>query len=149
MKQILITSAIAVAALIIGLSAGKLTEVNQTLLLAGAIVAVVYGAAAAVFAVALYGTFKLWRIVLDALHWGKSEQAKALLQLIGGFDLEGSIEQVGVKRKLRVAGTGMLGTLVIMGFACVAIYIMFSIVPKDADIVNVGGKPVLSEPRKR
>lgn len=147
MKQIAITVIVGLAMLTVGLSIGHLDEVSQQLIFAGLIVLVVYGSAAAVFIVALYGTFKLWQIVLDALHGAKSEQAKALLQIIGGFGLSGSNKLAGSTQNIRVTGTGLLGTLAIMGFACFVVYIMFSIVPRDADIVKVGGKPPTSQQR--
>jgi hypothetical protein len=145
MRQIPITVLVGLAMLAVGLSIGHLQEVNQTLIIAGAIVLVVYGSAAAIFIVALYGTFKLWQIVLDALQGAKTHQAKALLQIIGGFSVSGSSKQPGSTRAVRVTGTGLLGTLAIMGFACFAIYIMFSIVPRDADIVKIG-KPAVTQP---
>lgn len=138
MRHITITVLVGLAMLAIGLSVGRLSEVGQTLIIAGAIVSVVYGSAAAIFIVALYGTFKLWQIVLDALQGAKTHQAKALLQIIGGFSLAGSSKQSGSTRTIRVTGTGLLGTLAIMGFACFVIYVMFSIVPRDADIVKIG-----------
>jgi hypothetical protein len=143
MKQIVITVMIAVVMLAVGLSIGRLAEVSQTLIFAGLIVFVVYGSAAAVFIVALYGTFRLWQIVLDALQGAQSEQAKALLQIIGGFNLSATNKQTSSTRKIRVTGTGLLGTLAIMGFACFVIYVMFSIVPRDADIVKIG-KPAVT-----
>jgi hypothetical protein len=33
--------------------------------------------------------------------------------------------------------------MVIMGFASFVIYVMFSIVPKDSDIVKIGSKPAV------
>lgn len=141
MKQIAITAVVGLGMLAIGLSIGHLEEVSQQLIFAGLIVLVVYGSAAAVFIVALYGTFKLWQIVLDALHGAKSGQAKALLQIIGGFGLSGTNKLAGSTQTIRITGTGMLGTLVIMGFACFVVYVMFSIVPRDADIVKIGGNP--------
>jgi hypothetical protein len=129
MKQIAVTVAVGIGMLAIGLSMGRLAEVSQTLIFAGLIVLVVYGSAAAVFIVALYGTFKLWQIVLEALRGAKTDQAKALLQIIGGFDLSGSSKQAGSTRTVRATGTGLLGTFFIMGFACFVVYVMFSIVP--------------------
>jgi hypothetical protein len=133
------------SALAAGLSIGHLQEVSQQLIFAGLIVLVVYGSAAAVFIVALYGTFKLWQIVLDALQGAKSGQAKALLQIIGGVNLSGTNKLVGSTQTIRVTGSGLLGTLVIMGFACFVVYVMFSIVPRDADIVKIGGNPTSSQ----
>lgn len=46
MKQLIITVPVGVVALIIGLLIGDLGETNQTLIIAGAIVGIVYGAAA-------------------------------------------------------------------------------------------------------
>src|ERR1700733_1334788 len=106
MKQIAITVAVGIGMLAIGLSMGRLAEVSQTLIFAGLIVLVVYGSAVAVFIVALYGTFKLWQIVLEALRGAKTDQAKALLQIIGGFDLSGSSKQAGSTRTVRATGTG-------------------------------------------
>jgi hypothetical protein len=145
MRQIFVTVIVGLAMLAVGLSIGHLEEVSQQLIFAGLIVLIVYGSAAAVFIVALYGTFKLWKIVLDALHGAKSEQAKALLQIIGGFGLSGTNKLSGSTQTVRVTGTGLLGTLAIIGFACIVVYIMFSIVPRDADIVKIGGKPPSSQ----
>ena len=145
MKQIAIIVAVGVVMLAVGLSIGRLGETSQTLIFAGLIVLAVYGSAAAVFIVALYGTFKLWQIVLDSLRGAKTDQAKALLQIIGGFNLSGTSKQEGSTRTIRVTGTGLLGTLFIMGFACFVIYVMFSIVPKDADIVKIGSPPTSSQ----
>ena len=147
MKQIAITVFVGLLMLGIGLSIGHLEEVSQQLIFAGLIVLVVYGSAAGVFIVALYGTFKLWQIVLDALRGAKSEQAKALLQIIGGFGLSGSNKRAGSTQTIRVTGTGLLGTLAIMGFACFVVYTMFSIIPRDSDIVKVGSKPAPTQQR--
>jgi hypothetical protein len=63
---------------------------------------------------------------------------------IGGFNVDGTFKQDKTTKTIRVAGTGLLGTLAILGFACFVIYIMFSIVPKDADIVKIN-KPASTQ----
>jgi len=145
MKQAVVTVLVGAAMLGIGLSIGQLEEVSQTLIFAGLIVLVVYGSAAAVFIVALYGTFKLWQIVLDALQGAKSTQARALLQILGGVTLSGSNKVANSTQTIRVTGSGLLGTLVIMGFACFVVYVMFSIVPRSSDIVKIGNNPASSQ----
>src|SRR5687768_7147319 len=82
MRQVALLTIVGLAMLGVGLSIGNLGETGQTLILAGAIVFVVYGSAAAVFIVALYGTFRLWKIVIDALQGAKTQEARALLQVI-------------------------------------------------------------------
>jgi hypothetical protein len=137
MRQIWVAIGVGIPMLALGLLLGHLDETAQTLFFAGLIVLVVYGSAAIVFIVALYATFKLWQIVLDAQRGAQSEQAKALLQLIGGFSLDGKSKNKESTRGLKITGTGLLGTLAIGGFACIVVYIMFSIVPRDADIVKI------------
>lgn len=147
MRQAVITVVVGLVMLGAGLAIGHLQEVSQQLIFAGLIVLVVYGSAAAVFIVALYGTFKLWQIVLDALQGAKSGQAKALLQILGGVSLSGSNKVSNSTQTIRITGSGLLGTLVIMGFACFVVYVMFSIVPRDSDIVKIGGRPAVSSPQ--
>jgi Uncharacterized alpha/beta hydrolase domain (DUF2235) len=147
MRQAVITVVVGLVMLGAGLAIGHLQEVSQQLIFAGLIVLVVYGSAAAVFIVALYRTFKLWQIVLDALQGAKSGQAKALLQILGGVSLSGSNKVSNSTQTIRITGSGLLGTLVIMGFACFVVYVMFSIVPRDSDIVKIGGRPAVSSPQ--
>src|SRR4051794_15427030 len=138
MKNVIIITLVGGAMLGIGLAIGGLAEVSQILVFSGIIVAVVYGSAAAVFAISLYATFRLWKIVLDAMQGAETAHSKALLELIGGFTVSAFRKEDASQRRIRVAGTGLLGTMAIVGFACGVIYIMFSIIPTGSDVVKIG-----------
>ena len=68
----------------------------------------------------------------------KATKLKPCCKSSADYDGSGSFKEDKTTKTFRVAGTGLLGTLAIMGFACFVIYVMFSIIPRDANIVNIG-----------
>ncbi len=79
---------------------------------------------ALVFGIAAYLVFRLWSMILNAWSGANDAKSKALLQLVGGIDTAGDTTVVSAKAKGRLRGFGLLGTLAIFGFACLAIFLL-------------------------
>lgn len=70
---------------------------------------------------------KLWRLVLSAVADAESSKnAKAIIELLGGFTAEGEVKP---NVKYRIAGVGLLGTLLILGLCVVVVWLLVSTFP--------------------
>lgn len=76
-----------------------------------------------IFTMSIYCVVALWRIVLDTLENPTKPRTKALLSLLGVFDLHGEITKVGIGR---VRAVGLSGTLLIPMFAAIFMFVLSS-----------------------
>lgn len=142
----LITLALFIAGFIVGLLVGlaiaRVPEDHAIAILAIAwiIVGTVYGSGVLIFLGALWLDYGLCAIVFNALGKADKDVAQTLLSLLGNVTIEGTVTTKDKKTTRRVVGVGMLGTLVIIGFAVAAIYVIFSIVPSGG--ISVGGREI-------
>lgn len=79
---------------------------------------------AAIFAAACYLIYRLWQVVLNAWGGATDRKSKMLLALLGGLDTAVDGGAASGKAKGRLKGAGLIGTIAILAFACVAIYII-------------------------
>jgi len=109
------------------LSAGALPAVGASApptLMGTAFLCLVIVLQAAVFFGSCYLIYKLWSIVIAAGSGANDAKSKFLLSVLGGIDTSGSADAVGSKVGGRLKGTGLLGTLAILAFACIIIYLI-------------------------
>lgn len=78
-----------------------------------------YGSSVTVFGMASFLVYRLWVLVLEALGGGSSVYARGLLQLLGNIGIDASTNEIN---RARVTGAGLLGTIVIILVAVIAIY---------------------------
>ncbi len=78
-----------------------------------------FGSSLAIFAIGSFLVYRLWSLVLEALGGGSSVYARGLLRLLGNISVDIQSSE-GIRG--RVAGAGLLGTLIIVIVAVIAIY---------------------------
>lgn len=78
-----------------------------------------YGSSIAIFAIASFLVYRLWKLVLEALGGGSSVLARGLLQLLGNIGVDA---QPSESTRVRIKGVGLLGTLMIIVSSILAIY---------------------------
>ena len=66
----------------------------------------------------------LWRLVFAALQGLDEPRARILIQLLGGVSAAGGGKGSSLSGKAKMAGTGVLGTLLILFSGCLAIYLI-------------------------
>lgn len=76
-----------------------------------------------IFTMSIYCVVALWRLVLSTLENPTKPRTKALLSLLGVFDLHGEITKNGIGR---VRAVGLSGTLLIPIFAVVFMFVLSS-----------------------
>ncbi len=73
-----------------------------------------------IFAFSLYAIYKLWMSVIEFLSQKSTSRAKMLAGILGGTEFEGSAKNL----KLKAIGTGLGGTVSILGVAVLAMYVL-------------------------
>lgn len=68
--------------------------------------------------------YKLWAMVLAALADKNCAKGKMLISLVGGIDASGETTASAAKVRGKLKGVGLLGTISIFAFACIAIYLL-------------------------
>ena len=77
---------------------------------------------ASVFFGCCYLIYRLWLLIINALSGATDAKGKALLALLGGIDADAGM--AAGKGKARLRGVGLLGTLAILAFGCIAIWLL-------------------------
>jgi hypothetical protein len=73
-----------------------------------------------VFVLSLWAIFKLWMTVIEFLGQQPSGKAKLLANVLGRAEVGGS----GTALKVKAVGAGLGGTVVILGVAVLAMYVL-------------------------
>ena len=78
----------------------------------------------AVFIFSLVIIYKLWSILINAIKGSNNATAKVLANLLGGFSAKGENKTPSIIAKMKIGGFGLLGTIVILVLACIAMYVI-------------------------
>lgn len=79
---------------------------------------------AVVFFACLFVLVRLWSIVFKAFSGADEGTSRILLKLLGEIGVGGTGKGLTRKGKIKLTGTGVLGTILILFFGCVAIYLI-------------------------
>jgi hypothetical protein len=100
-----------------------------------AIITVQCTTALVIFMLSALLIFRLWSLVIDALSDVKTAPARALLQLVGGIDVEGNRAEGS---NFRLTGVGLLGTFGVFVGAAAVVYMITTakIIASDESSLN-------------
>ena len=73
-----------------------------------------------IFSFSLWAIYKLWMSVIEFLGHKSTSRAKILAGILGSSEVEGSAGNL----KIKAIGTGLGGTVSILGVAVIAMYVL-------------------------